>query len=471
VVPQHGFALNGVKPRALVLAVTVLSITAPGADGAYSGTVDAGSQSATLTGSGRAPLSTGGGLVHHGDLGPAFASGVDFDSSAAGDQTVPDTGGWAINLTGGGKDTLDVEEGETLTPISYAFGHTVFPGRVPCAVRDPNDRGGVIAFSRHPAEETKFCFPSGFKEVDVHAGPTAADFAVLDTDPGMTFGVFGGAGDDMLTEAANVRSSVGEFHNPQSPVHFHGGAGQDLLTLNDGVATAPATYKVADGAIRKTGLPPLYFDRSIDGLALYPQDGPSTITVGRTGGAPLQVFGGFHGQTGPDRIDARFADAPIFVTGSSGADTILGSVFQDYLDGGGGNDSIVSRDASFDQVLCHGGTGAVQADTLDKLTDCPTAKSSSPLIALTRAAFSPRKMKRGKRLTLDLVSTAAGKVTLSFKHLGSRTAGVKRGPNLLTFRPRIGGRRLAKGKYKVSARLHAKNGKRSKTVVLGLTIR
>ena len=467
-VPQHGLALIGL--RALLPAIVALAASAPAASAAYSGAVDAGSQTATLTGSGRVALSTGGGLVHHGDLGPGFASGTDFDSSAPGDQTVPDTGGWTISARGGGADALEIQEGETLTPITYAFGHTTFPGGLACAVRDPNDRGGVIALSRHPAEETRFCFPGGFKDVAVRAGTSAAQFDVLDTDPGLTFRIYGGPGDDMLTEAANVPSAVGENHNPQSPVHFYGGKGQDFLTLNDGPVTAPATYRVADGAIRRNGLPPLYFDGGVDGLVLYPQDGPSNVTVGRTGGASLQVFGNFHGQHGPDRIDGRFADAPIYVAGSAGNDTILGSVFEDLLDGGGGSDTIVSRDASFDQVRCGGGTGSVQVDRLDKLTDCPTAKVSAPLTALTRAAFTPAKVKRGRRLKLDLVGTDAGKLTLTWKRLGKRTFNVRKGPNLLTIKPRVGGRTLAKGRYKVSAQLRSKSGKRSKTVVLGLRV-
>jgi len=468
VVPQHDLAL--IELRALLLAIVALAATAPAACAAYSGAVDAGSQTATLSGSGRVALSTGGGLVHHGVLGPGFASAADFDSSAPGDQTVPDTGGWTVSAHGGGADTLDVQEGEMLTPISYAIGHTTFPGGAPCALRDPNDRGGITAFSRHPAEETLFCFRAGFKQVAVRAGTGAAQFDVLDTDPGLIFRIYGGPGDDMLTVAANVPSGVGVAHNPQSPVHFYGGKGQDFLTLNDGPVTAPATYKVADGAIRRNGLPPLYFDAGVDGLVLYPEDGPSNIAIGRTGGASVQVFGDFHGQHGPDRIDGRFADAPIFVAGSSGDDTMLGSVFEDLLDGAGGTDRIVSRDASFDQVACNGGMGVVEVDRLDRLMDCPTAKFSRPLIALTRAAFTPAKVKRGKRLKLDLVSTDAGKITLTWKHLGKRTFTVGKGPNLLSIKPRVGGRALAKGRYKVSAQLRSNSGKRSKSLVLGLRV-
>ena len=83
----------------------------------------------------------------------------------------------------------------------------------------------------------------------------------------------------------------------------------------------------------------------------------------------------------------------------------------------------------------------------------------------------PKKAKHGRRLKLDLVSTAAGKLTLGFKGFGTKTVNVKLGPSLLAFKPKVGGRTLAKGKYKVSARLVAKNGKRAKPVVLGLTVK
>jgi hypothetical protein len=340
-------------------------------------------------------------------------------------------------------------------------------------VRDPNDRGGGISFSRNPDQETRVCYPGGFGEVAVKAADGPVDFTVLDTEPGVALRISGGPGSDELSEAANVPSSVEEFHNPESPVHFSGGGGTDYLTLNDGPAKAPATYTVGNGAIRKTGLPPLFFDSTVESLTLYPQDGPSAIVVGRTGGASLQIFGGFFRQAGPDTIDASAADAPLFLTtGSTGDDTIRGSVFQDYLDGGGGKDKIDSRDAIFDQVFCNGGTGTVKVDTLDMVNDCPSGKASPPQTALWRAAFTPKKVKRGKRLTLDAVSTLPGKVALKFKRSHARavtkTVSVKRGPDTVSFKPP---RRLVKGKYSVSAVLRAAGGKKSRPVKLALTVR
>jgi hypothetical protein len=461
-VPKHRLRALSL-PAAAAAAAGALALAAP-AHAAYTGTVDAGTRTATLAGSGIIILSTKGGLVHH-DTASGFESSEDFDSSKPGAQTVPDTGGWTVSVAGAGKDELVIGEEEPTNPISYAFGHTFFPGGVPCVVRDPNDRHGSISFSQHPAEETRFCYRSGFDEVVVKAGSGRTGFGVLDTEKGVGLRLFGSDGDDSLTEVADVPSSVqGEFHNPQSPVYFVGGPGSDQLTFDDGPATAPATYTIRDGGIRKKGLPPLDFNEAdVESLALYPQDGPSKIVQGATGGAPLQVFGGFFGQKGPDVIDARQADAPLLATGSAGNDTIYGSVFPDYIDGGGGNDRIDSRDASVDQVLCNGGTGAVTADSLDRLTDCPTAKSSRPLVALRGAKLSPSKVKRGKRVTFSALSTVGGKVTLRFARGVTKRVAVKLGPNFSTLKlPR----KLRKGRYRVSATLRG-----AKPVKLSLTVR
>jgi hypothetical protein len=308
--------------------------------------------------------------------------------------------------------------------------------------------------------------------VSVAAGPSATDFGVLDTEPGVPLRLIGGPGDDDMTETANVPSGVGTPHNPESEVSFSGGGGTDQVTFNEGPAgTGAATYDVGNGKIRRNGIPPLSFDATVELLTLYPHDGPTTITMGPTNGASLSVFGGFFGQAGPDLIDATRADASLFVTGSSGDDTILGSPFQDYIDGGGGNDTIDSRDATLDQVLCEGGSGSVKVDSLDLVTDCPTAATSGPLIALSHVALSPKKVKRGKQVTLKANSTVDGKVTLTFKRRKARTktkkVTVKTGPNAVKFKPPGG---LKKGRYSVIA-VVATQGKKSKAVKLSLTLR
>src|SRR3954453_14896140 len=167
-----------------MLGALVLALVAPAAaEAAYSGAVDASARTAALTGSGTVAITASGGVLHHaGDLGPGFASGSDFDSSAPGDQVVPDSGRWTVTVPGGGKDTLDLTEGEPASPVTYASGHTFYPGGVPCIVRDPTDRHGITIFSLDPDVETRFCYPSGIARVNVHAGSRDADFTAIDNE-------------------------------------------------------------------------------------------------------------------------------------------------------------------------------------------------------------------------------------------------------------------------------------------------
>lgn len=457
------------------------AVAAPAAGAAYTGTVDQGQKRAALTGSGPVVVTTGGGLFHHGAIGPGFASDRDFDPGKPGEQTVGDRGGWQLNVTGGGHDSLELHEGEATNPVAFGFGHTFFPGGVPCVVRDPNDRHGAIAFSLHPDDEAQLCYPAGIDRVTVRGGAHEDQFGVLDTEAGIPLRLFGGAGPDEMTESANVPAGSGGTHDPLSAVSFSGGPGGDLVSFDDGPAKKPASYVVGNGRIKRTpGPPALSFD-GVETVWLYPQDGPSNIDIGPTRGAVVQVFGNFFGQRGPDRIDARGADASVVVTGSLGNDTILGGPFFDFLGGGGGDDTIDARDSASDRVECDGGTGSVRVDTFDQAVKCPTAKRSAPLLALWKARFGPRKAAAGQKLHLRASATADGKVKLTFRRRrdgklvdeGTAETAVKTGPNAVTVGPKVrrnGKRRaLPKGRYSVRAQLR-RGDRRARAVNLALTI-
>jgi hypothetical protein len=467
--------------RAAVAAAVALLALAPGAGAAYTGTVNLGQKRASLTGSGPVVVMTTGGLFRHTAIGAGFASDYDFDTVAPGDQTVADRDGWQLNVTGGGHDPLELREGESTSPVAFGFGHTFFPGGVPCVVRDPNDRHGVTAFSVHPDEEAQLCYPGGIGRVTVRGGSHEDQFGVLDTEAGIPLALFGGAGPDQMTESADVPSGAGGDHDPLSAVSFSGGAGSDQVSFDDGPARKRAAYAVGNGRIKKTpGPPALSFD-GVELVWLYPQDGPSDIGIGPTGGAPVQVFGNFFGQRGPDRIDARGADAPVVATGSVGNDTILGGPFFDLLAGGGGNDAIDARDLSSDRVECDGGKGSVRIDQLDQALKCPTAKRSAPLLALWKARFAPRRAAAGAKLGLTASSTATGKLKLTFRRRkgkglvteGTATVAVKTGPNARGVGPKVrrDGKKhaLPAGSYSVRAQLHRGHSK-SKAVTLALRI-
>jgi hypothetical protein len=379
------------QARFAIPVAVVVSLLGPAvARAAYTGTVDPSTSTVTLTGSGPVILSSSGGLLHHNDLGPAFASSEDFASSQAGTQTVADTGGWTVNITGAGTDSLAIDESEATNPVSYASGHTFTPGGTPCVVRDPNDRQGQVIFSMHRTQETWFCCPSGFSSVSVHAGTGSVHCGVLDTQPGVPLHLFGGPGkSDQLSETVNVPTSVGGFHEPMSPVYFTAGSGRSTITYIDGPVSAPATYKIGNGQLTRTGMPPLYVTAHHTLIVLYPSLGPATIDIGPTGGNPTQIFGNFFG--------------------------------------GGGNPTIYAQNDAYEQIVCappgKPSTGTVFGNTLQQIQNCATVHRSKPVLVLGYVSFASGSVGRGKGLGLKLPLYASGELLLSFERASCAHAG------------------------------------------------
>jgi hypothetical protein len=362
----------------VVAAVIACSLLVTGvAQADYTGTVDPTTDTVTLTGSGPLVITTSGGLLEHSMIGMGFASATDFDSTQGGVQTVPDTGGWTVDVTGSGTDSLQIDEGEPTSPVSYSSGYTSTPGGVPCIVRDPNDRMGVIAFSEHRAVETWFCYPSGINNVTVQGGSGSVQFGVLDTAPGVPLNLDGGSGpNDQMGEALNTPDGAGGFLNPASPVTFTAGTHPAQISYEDGPTTDPARYMIGNDEIDRAGLPPLYFSAPRSLLIVYPQTGPSTLDIGPTGGDPVQVMGDSNNQTGPDVINGRRANARLYVQGSLGNDTIYGGpVGGGYLFGGGGNPTIYAdiNDQPQDVACAPQGSrpaGTAYVTHADKVTNC-----------------------------------------------------------------------------------------------------
>jgi hypothetical protein len=472
--------------RRAVIATAVVALLAPATAAAdYSGAVDATAKTATLTGSGSVVITTSGGLLSHNALGSGFAGATDFDSTQAGDQTVPDTGQWTVSLTGSGSDSLELDEGESTSPITFASGHTFTPGGVPCIVRDPNARNG-IDFSEHPTQETRFCYAQGIDSVTVRAGSGNTEFDVLDTQQGVPLHFYGGAGGTDVQMAADVPTEVGGFHNAVSPVTYTAGSGATNIAFNDDVGTTPATYTIGSRSIVKSGLEPLNFSglKPTDGIQLYPQSGPSTIDIGPTGGVPVQIFGGFFSQPGPDHIDGSHADAQLIITGSLGNDTIIGGPQPDFIDGGGGNDTITAAGGGDDQVSCDPLSASVaNVDAGDMVTGCKTVN----LVSFTPTLKGLRIARHGTTLTLTLPSAVTGTLTLGFKRAacrhahgchryvseGSRTVRLTGKTKLVvSARTKRRGRlrALPAGTYRISAVLSA-GAKKSTPVTLTVTIR
>lgn len=451
--------------RTALAALAALLATPAAAQAAYTGTVDAHERTATLTGNQPLLLSTEGGLVHHGDIGPGFASDTDFDSTSPGDQTVPDTGRWEIDASGRGR--FEVREGETgRDTITFTYRRTSVPSSMPCVVRDQTDSSGVTS----PDRQTRLCYHSGFRRVITRAGTNTTYFHLTDTESGVPLTIIGGAGDDQVIVTPNLPSAGRTPNDPAPAVTFRGRDGSDQLSLDESAlrSTTPARYEIGLHGIRSAGLPALSFDSTVDLLSIYPQDGPATAIVRETGGVRFAFFGSWYHPHGPYRVDATRADAPVYAEGSSGDDTILGSAYSDAIDGGGGNDSIDSRDTTYDGVGCRSAAGNVGVDVFDSVVDCPNAHASQPFVGFLHAGFTPKEVKRGQRVTFYVVSTVAGKVTLDFGENVRKTIEVPLGPARPTFRlPRA----VGQGRHLVSLQLTPEHGPRSTPVTRSLTVR
>lgn len=464
--------------------------SATAASPTYHGTVQTSSKTATLTGAGTVRITTRGGILHHDNLGPGFASATDFDSNRPGVQTVPDTGEWKINVTGGGHDTLEVDEGEATSPVSYTSGHTFVPGGIPCMVRDPHDHHGLVRFSVNPSSETEFCYPHGIDNVIVRGEKGAIHYGILDTQQGVPLHLYGSPHhQNSIDEVAGVPTEVGGFHNPASDVYFLGGKKPAVITFNDGVTKKPVTYMITANEIVKSGLPPLHYSTGTIGsiVILYPQAGPSRIDIKPTNGVATQIFGNFFGQKGPDRIDASNADAPSYITGSTGNDTIFASPAGGYAVGGGGSPTIHALNDYSMQVQCadSGKRGTAYATTQDLVSHCKHVHLSRPVVVLKDVRFAPGGVAYGQGLKLKLPRYVQGTLKLTFqlktcspggcgyttegtesKRIQANTAALQ-----LSSRVRHNGqsKRLPRGRYRVSAQLSSA-GRHSKTVHLSLAI-
>jgi hypothetical protein len=119
-------------------------------------------------------------------------------------------------VTGGGHDTMEIDEGEPANPVTYDSGHTFYPGGAPCMVRDPHDRHGLVRFSVNPSSETEFCYPHGIDDVIVRAMGRSIQYGILDSRRGVPLHLYASAHGDRnsIDEVADVPTEVGGFHKP-----------------------------------------------------------------------------------------------------------------------------------------------------------------------------------------------------------------------------------------------------------------
>ena len=246
-------------------------------------------------------VSVAGGLLVHGQTTGGLASGSDWDSATAGNQTVPADGTRTVIVNGGnGNDSI-----------------TVVAKNTELASSGLNGDGGDDVVTGPDSNDT------------LNGGDGDDRLVAGKGDDAMN----GGAGNDTLVwnQGDGSDTAIGDAGNDGSEVN-------GAPTLGDVFTLEP----VAGGVkLQRTNLGPFTFDAVTERFQVNGLGGNDSVTANDGVGAAtlLSVDGG----TGADTIN-----------GSEGPDLILGGEANDVLTGGGGDDRIVG-DRGSDTM--NGGTG------------------------------------------------------------------------------------------------------------------
>ncbi|HYM57947.1 MAG TPA: calcium-binding protein, partial [Solirubrobacteraceae bacterium] len=301
---------------AALAAAAALALPAT-AGATYSGAVSG--TEATLTGDDAADSLTidvaGGNLTHDRPAAEGFASNADFDSTVAGDQTVPATGSLTI-AAGGGEDAVTFGAATntlTASTILGEAGDDVLSG----SASADNMRGGdgndrVIGFR-------------GGDDLE------------------------GGAGNDQLVWNNGDGSDVMDGDDGNDEVEVNGApTAGDVFTVN------PAGARVA---FARTNLGAFTLDVSTERMTLNGLGGGDTMT-GAGGLAPLILIA-FNGGAGADTLTG--GDGPDLFSGGEDADTLAGSGGSDRVVGDRGNDTMSGGDDD-DTLVWNNGDGSDRMD-------------------------------------------------------------------------------------------------------------
>jgi Ca2+-binding RTX toxin-like protein len=312
---------------------------------------------------------TGAVLSHNRFPGdPGFASATDFDSTQAGDQTVPDDGTFTFTIVaGGGDDAVTFD-----TAVSLAGGSTI----------------------------------DGEADNDVLSGSPAID-AVRGGDGNDR--VIGFRGNDDLEGGLGNDQLV--WNNGDGSDVMDGDGGNDEVEVN-GAPTAGDVFTVQPNGARvrfdRTNLGPFNLDVSAERMTLNGLGGGDTMT-GSAGLAPLILIA-FNGAVGADTLTG--GDGPDLISGGEeadmlagggGGDRLLGDRGNDVMGGGDGDDTLVwnNGDGS-DQMDGEGGSDTIEVNGAPTAGDAFTLQPNGARARFDRTNLGPFTLDIGSSELLDL---------------------------------------------------------------------
>src|SRR5262245_30097228 len=255
-------------------------------------------------------VSVSGGLLVHGQTTGGLASGSDWDSATAGDQTVPADGTFVVVVNGGaGNDSLAV------LAKNSEIGTAVLNGGSGDDVLTGSDSGDSL---------------EGLDGNDRLVGAKGGD------------DMNGGDGNDTLV-----------WNNGDGSDSVDGGAGNDTTEVN-GVPTLGDAFTLAPsinpgrGTFRRTNLVSFTIDASTERFQVNGLGGNDSVAASPGTALPaltlLSVDGGIGADTvsksdGPDLILG--GEGTDVLSGAGGDDRIVGDRGNDTMNGGAGDDTLV----------------------------------------------------------------------------------------------------------------------------------
>ena len=499
--------------RRIAMIGLIGALAAPAtAHAGFSGVVLFGS-TALLSGSSGADtvrLFTYGGLLRNdlrarGDL--AFAGDSDFDSAAAGTQTLADNSGAVIAVAGGdGNDALYVGELSASVRLRGQRGNDDFMLAdnifTPVLVdggsgTDTLDYGArTTAITSVPGAGSVFAADlSGAQGVPPTASGAVGDVVAILAPTGELSLDMAVAGMGSLANGAHI-------HGPAAP----GTTGPVVFDLQHWSTTAfdlvagPFTPTATQLDALRTSL--LYADAHTAGRPagevrgqLAPA-GVDRVSTGTARVTQVEDIGGTvdgDGVTGDEGSNTlRGGPGDDTVAGGGGDDILDGGTGADVLSGDAGDDIVLARDGETDRISCGDGVDSVVADPQDVVApDCEVRGIAVPRDtqrpALTEVRLSRTTFRVASRLTaLKAQATAprtsgpapagtvlryrlseAATVTVDVlpakgtKFLARLTRGSEAGSRSLVFSGRMKGRTLKPGSYRFLVRATDAAGNRS----------
>jgi Ca2+-binding RTX toxin-like protein len=313
-------------------------------------------------------VSASGGLLVHGQTTGGLASGSDWDSGTAGDQTVAADGTFSVVINGGdGNDALTVLAKTTeisAVKLLGEGGDDVLTGA------DSNDSlGGGDGNDR----------VVGAKGADTMSGGTGNDTLVWNNGDGS---------DTMDGDAGNDSAEVNG--NP---------------TLGDVLTLEPNGGRIK---FQRTNLVPFTLDTSTERFEVNGLGGDDSISANAGVGALtlLSVDGGagvdtVSGSDGPDVILG--GEGNDILSGGGGADRIVGDRGNDTMNGGAGDDTLVWNNGDATDVM-NGDEGRddVEVNGAPAAGDAFTVQPNGARIKLDRTNLVPFSLDVGSSETMHV---------------------------------------------------------------------